>query len=79
MQIQVFMAEVKRAITEQGVKPENPPRIYKLILEGNSELDFEILAETLADFRRRAKRDGTPIIEEEASNSARKAQAAKNN
>ena len=79
MQTTVYQAEVRRAIEEQGVKPENPQRIYRLNLQADTEADFTALAEILEWLKRRAKRQGAPVIEEEGSRLPEKAEAAKNN
>lgn len=79
MQTLVYQTEVRQAITEPGVKPDNPQRIYRLDLRADTTADFAILAEILDGLKDRAKREGYAIIEEEAENLETKAKAAKNN
>lgn len=79
MQTLVYQTEVRHAVEEQGVKPDNPQRIYRLDLKADTEADFEILAGLLQWLKDHAKGQGAPIIEEEGKDLARKAKAAKNN
>lgn len=79
MQTLVYQTEVRQAITTEGIKPDNPQRIYRLDLRADTTADFAILAEILDELKERAKREGYAIVEEEGEHIERKAKAAKNN
>lgn len=79
MQERIYGTEARQAIKEQGVRPENLPRIYRLVLDGDTDDDYKALATIHRWLKKRAKRQGAPILEEDESTITRKAQAAKNN
>lgn len=79
MQTLVYQTEVKQAVEEKGVRPENKVQIYELRLKADTEADFEVLAGLLQWLKDHAKGRDIPIVEEEVKDMRKKAEAAKNN